>query len=175
MQEKMSKLSEIDTIINPFFKAENENLLEEKQENMKIEIKNENQRFLLFNFDKNLKKSEYPRGLFPFFNKSEAGVTSMCDYILFAEYKGELFALLIELKKGKENTTLQLNAGKIFVRFIIETLNRVDNFKIDPKIRMISIRERHKKPQQKQKEVEYDNLGFHTFMNKDFKIKSYLK
>ena len=171
----MSKLSKISTIINPLFKAENDTLFEERQVGMKIEIINENQHFLSFNFDKTLKKTEYPKGLFPFFNSSEAGVTSMCDYILFTEYRGELFALLIELKKGKKNTIHQLKAGKIFVRFIVETLNRVYDLKIEPKIRMISIREGHRKPQQKQKGIQYDNEGFHTFMNRDFKIKSYLK
>ena len=83
--------------------------------------------------------------------------------------------LLIELKKGADNVTEQLNAGKCFAEFVISTLNRVYQQRISPEIRLISIRERKIRPKQKQKVIEYDENYFHTFSSSKFRIKSYLK
>lgn len=170
----MSKLVQISNVLDDFFKEDKLTKLQELKENMEIDFISDKKRYLSFSFDKDLPKREYPNGLFPFFNKGEAKVTSFCDYIIFSENNNNLYILLIELKKGDNNVTKQLNAGKCFAEYIIATVNRVYNYNIIPEIRKISIRERHIKPKQKQKEIEYKD-NFHTFCNSKFWLRMYLK
>lgn len=174
MEEKMSKLVHISNILDDFFKEDKITKLQELQEKMEIEFISDKKRYLSFSFDKQLPTKDYPKGLFPFFNRGEAKVTSFCDYIIFSEQNNNLFILLIELKKGDNNVTKQLNAGKCFAEYIVSTLNRVYDFNIVPEIRQISIRQRHIRPKQKQKEIEYQD-NFHTFCNSKFWLRKYLK
>lgn len=175
MVTQMSKLDYVNNVLDSYFKTETLTRLEEVQAGMRVELVNDGQRFICFTFDKNLLRRDYPKGVFPFFNRGEAGVTKICDYIIFTEQAGILYVLLIELKKGSENVKEQLNAGKCFTDFVISTINRVYQQKISPEIRLISIRERKIRPKQKQKVIEYDKSNFHTFCSSKFRIKSYLK
>jgi len=131
--------------------------------------------FLSYQFDKDLAKENYPYGLFPFFNRSQKGTHSMCDYVIFCLLPGELYILLIELKKGGSNVTQQLNAGKCFVEFVIATLNRLEGLKIHPVIRMVSVRERNKleKGTTKQRKAKYDKDGFVEFFGATFNLNLY--
>jgi len=171
----MSKLKYIANILDAHFKQEYLSKLIESQAKMEIEFVSDRQKFLSFTFDRCLLKKDFPKGLFPFFNRGEAKVTSFCDYIIFTEYDADLFILLIELKKGNDKVTEQLNAGKCFADYVISTVNRVYSINLNPKIRLISIRERYIKPKQKQKDIEYDKNNFHTFSSSKFWLKSYLK
>lgn len=170
----MSKLVHISNILDDFFKEDKITKLQELQENMEIEFVSDNKRYLSFSFDKQLPNKDFPRGLFPFFNRGEAKVTSFCDYIIFSEDNNNLFILLIELKKGDNNVTKQLHAGKCFAEYVVSTVNRVYNLNITPEIRQISIRQRRIRPKQKQKEIDYQD-SFHTFCNSKFWLKKYLK
>jgi hypothetical protein len=170
----MNKLEMISNILDDFFKNNNTKVLEEKQAGMSVDLINEKQIFLSFSMDRTLSEKDFPKGLFPFFNRGLPGVCLFCDYIIFSELKGTLFVLLIELKKGKDNVTKQLEAGKCFVEFIISTVNRVYKQDISPEIRKISIREYKKKPKQKQKSIKYDENNFHTFDDSKFFLKKYL-
>ncbi|MGJ1366324.1 hypothetical protein [Sphingobacterium spiritivorum] len=163
----------ISNILDPFFKEEDISQLKEEKEKMFIDFVSDNQRFLSFSLDKELSREDFPKGLFPFFNRGEPKLCSFCDYLVFTEYKGRLFILLIELKKGKENVTKQLNAAQCFVEYLIATVNRVYNVKLSPQIRQISIRARHIKPRQRQKEIRYED-DFHTFQDSKFWLKKYL-
>jgi len=171
----MSKLDKISNVLDPHFKETDITKLKEVKEDMEIIFVSGNQRFLSFSYDKELTRNEFPKGLFPFFNKGEALVNSFCDYVIFSEKEGDLYVLLIELKKGNNNVTKQLSAGKCFTEYIISTVNRVYDLNITPKIRLISIRDRHIKPKQMQKEINYDENNFHTFCSSKFWLKSYLK
>jgi len=173
----MSKIDNISNVLDPFFKPEGLTKLEEGQAGMKVELISDGQKFLTLRFDGNLPRKDFPKGMFPFFNRGEPKVTKLCDYILFTEKDRILFVLLIELKKGHDNVTDQLQAGKCFVDYVISTVNRVFETHIEPEIRYISIRKRHikPKPKQKQKDVEYDQNNFHTFGSNKFWLKSYLK
>ena len=171
----MSKLDYVNNVLDSYFKTEALTRLKEVQADMEVELVSDGQRFICFTFDKTLLRRDYPKGLFPFFNRGEAGVTKICDYIIFTEQAGILYVLLIELKKGADNVTEQLNAGKCFTEYVISTLNRVYQQNISPEIRHISIRERKIRPKQKQKVIEYDENNFHTFSSSKFRIKSYLK
>jgi hypothetical protein len=170
----MSKIAFISNVIDTYFKEDEITVLKEDQANMKIDFVSDKQKFLSFTFDRKLKKTDFPKGFFTFFNRGEAKVTSFCDYIIFSERDKNLFILLIELKKGNDNVTEQLFAGKCFAEYVISTVNRVYNMNINPEYRLISIRQRHIKPKQKQKEIEYIN-NFHTFCSSKFWLKSYLK
>ena len=163
----MNKLEMISNILDDFFKNNNTKVLEEKQAGMSVDLINEKQIFLSFSMDRTLSEKDFPKGLFPFFNRGLPGVCLFCDY-------STLFVLLIELKKGKDNVTKQLEAGKCFVEFIISTVNRVYKQDISPEIRKISIREYKKKPKQKQKSIKYDENNFHTFDDSKFFLKKYL-
>ena len=175
----MNKLMMISNILDDFFKNNTTTVLEENQARMSVDFIVESQKFLSFKMDKNLDKKEFPRGIFPFFKSKdkEKKVCSFCDYIIFSELKGTLYILLIELKKGKEKVTEQLEAGKCFVEFVISTVNRVYKKNISAQIRKISIREykmRKDKPKQKQKSIRYDGNNFHTFEDSKFYLKKYL-
>ncbi len=170
----MSKIENISNIIDIYFREETITKLKEDQANMSIDFVSDGQRCLAYIFDKNLPNRDFPKGLFPFFNRGVPNVTSLCDYILFTEKGSELYVLLIELKKGNDNVTRQLYASKCFVDYIISTVNRVYKSEINPQIRLISIRERHVKPKQKQKEIVYEN-NFHNFCSSKFRLKAYLK
>ncbi len=142
---------------------------------MVVDFISDRKKYLSFSFDKTLPIKDFPKGLFPFFNRGEALVTSFCDYIIFTENNQQLFVLLIELKKGKDNVTKQLNAGKCFAEFVISTVNRVYEMNITPSIRKISIRKKNisPKPKQRKKRVEYIS-DFHTFNDSKFWLKKYL-
>ncbi len=170
-----SNLERLSNILDDFFKEETISKLQEPKENMFIEFISDNQKFLSFSFDKQpLPKNDFPKGIFPFFNRGTGKVTSFCDYIIFTEKAGNLYILLIELKAGKDNVNKQLEAGRCFSEYIISTLNRVYNLNISPQIRKISIRKTHVTPKpQQRKKVEYlDNL--HTFRDSKFWLKKYL-
>jgi len=77
----MSKLDYVNNVLDSFFKTETLTRLEELQAGMRVELVNDGQRFICFTFDKNLLRRDYPKGVFPFFNRGEAGVTKICDYI----------------------------------------------------------------------------------------------
>lgn len=174
----MSKLEMISNILHCYFKNDSTSKLEEPQANMSVDFIGDNQKFVSFSMDKKLNKKEFPKGIFPFFNSGIPEVCSFCDYIIFTEYKGQLFILLIELKKGRDKVTTQLNAGECFAEFVIKTVNRVYKQNIIPEIRKISIREYEIKSKQKytqrQKAIEYDENNFHTFQDSKFWLKKYL-
>ncbi len=168
-----NKLELISNVLDDFFKEDNITKLVEIQEDMSVDFISGNLRFLSFSFDKILPKTDFPKGLFPFFNRGTPKVCSFCDYVIFTEYKGKLFVLLIELKKGKENVTKQLSAAQCFSEYVIATINRVYGTNVKPEIRQISIRARHIKPRQMQKDVKYED-NFHTFCDSKFWLKKYL-
>ena len=64
--------------------------------------------------------------LFPFFNlHPPEGVRAICDYFIFAEYNAYLYIILIELKTGHQSATVQLEASKCFINYILETAKRI--------------------------------------------------
>lgn len=163
-------ITELDNLLVSNFKNSNKNL-DEPQEEMSIPIDSKGVAFSSYSFDK-IKNGNV---LFPFLNQGKK-MQSMCDYILFCSNNNKLYILLIELKKGKEQVTNQLEAGKNLSQFIISTLNRVNNLKINPQIRLISIRNKNIIRKGKTNcEVKYDKNSFCTFEGNKFVIKEFLK
>lgn len=165
-------LNEIREILEEEF-LWNGKYLEEKKTDMSIKIDKRGCKYLAYSFDKNLKG--YKGGLFPYF-KRVAKLSSICDYIIFAEdnKNKKLFVLLIELKKSRANTLLQLEAGKIFAQFLVKTVNRVTQMSYNPQFRLISVIDsRHHKNLTKEKGVRYINDHFQTSAN-SFIIREFL-
>lgn len=170
----MTNLERLSNILDDFFKEEAISKLQEPKEKMFIDFESDRHKFLSFSFDKQLPKSDFPRGLLPFFNRGTGKVTSFCDYIIFTEKAGSLFILLIELKSGRDNVKKQIKAGRCFAEYVISTLNRVYDLTVSPKIREISIRKTNITPKpQRKKRIEYID-DFHTFCDSKFWLKKYL-
>ncbi|MFC5195775.1 hypothetical protein ACFPH8_10575 [Bizionia hallyeonensis] len=169
----MSKLALIDYVLNPAFKV-NDNLLEEPQASMKVALIQDRCKSIVFEFDKKLGK-EYKGGIFPFFNNQNSKVCKVCDYIIFSEFEGSLYALVIELKTSAQSTLPQIKAGECFVDYIISTVNRINNTNHTIQKRRVSIREFQRKKKTKLKEIEYDENNHHFFDQNRMRIVSFLK
>lgn len=169
----MSKIDKIDNVLNPVFKWMNNELTEE-QASMSIKLIPGNCRYIIFQLDKSLGR-QYRGGIFPFFNSSNEKVCTVCDYIIFAEFKKSLYALIIELKTSDQNTLRQLNAGECFVDFVISTVNRVNNTNFSINKRKITIKEFKRKRKPKLQDISYDNNYHHFFEQDKLRIISYLK
>lgn len=169
----MDKLANIDSVLEKEFKC-NSSCLEEKTVSMKIDVDTQRCRSIIYQFDKQLPKA-YKGGLFPFLAKNE-GVCKMCDYIIFAEKNSKIYALVLELKRGKSQTLPQLNAAECLAKYINLTYNRVHKTNEKFIVRKISVKEINiRKKRTKMSEVEYDEHNhFHVDTNK-FYIVAYLK
>ncbi len=62
--------------------------------------------------------------LFPYF-KETSELRRICDYILFAEDDEQIYVFAIELKKGASRSRKQLQAAKIFIKYVIESAQRI--------------------------------------------------
>lgn len=128
----------------------------------------------IYKYDKELKR-EFKGGLFPFFAK-KAGVCQICDYIIFAEARGEHYVIIAELKRGDTNTRPQLEAAKEFAKFIIATTNRIHKKSYDPIFRYISIHEINiRKRGTCEKGIQYDSHSHCEIKSDRIKLKLLLK
>ena len=168
----MSIVNEIAAILHDDFKCKGKKF-EEAEAGMKIDLDTEGCQCIIYKYDKKLGK-QYKGGLFPFFAKKE-GVCKISDYIVFAERNHKLYCLVIELKRGKSQTLPQLKAAKEFVRYVVNTLNRVNGKSYNPIIRLISIHEiniRKKKTQVTS--IQYDANSHYNVKSNIFSLKYYL-
>jgi hypothetical protein len=169
----MSKLDNIQYVLSSDFLAPDRTKFVEKQSSftMEIPIKNDGFPYLSYKYDKDLKG--YKGGLFPFFAKNK-GVQKLSDYVLFAEKSNKFYVLMVELKKGRESTTEQLEAAKCFVSYIISSVKRVKAIAIEPQLRCISISEfKRIKKGTREKPIQYDN-NFTEFKGNIFRLRAFL-
>jgi len=62
--------------------------------------------------------------IFPYFNQSTVGINKVNDGIIFYIKNSEIYVLIIELKSTNlSDYKKQLQAGKIFVLYLLEILN----------------------------------------------------
>ena len=169
----MSKIEYFKTILNCDFIAP-DSFLEEPGVVMKINIDRAGCSSVIFKFDRQLDRA-FRGGMFPFFNRGEAGVCRVCDYIIFSEKAGQLFALSIELKTGNDSVNPQLEAGVCFSDYTLATVNRVYKKKYSITNRKISIKEFNRKGKTKFKDVEYNEHNICEFSEKIFRIQAFLK
>lgn len=168
----MKILNDIEYILHNNFKCK-KNYFEEEDAKMLLPIKPEGCQFILYKFDKNLGK-EYKGGLFPFFAKNK-DVCKISDYILFAEKGGTLYILVIEMKRGNEQTLPQLKAALAFTKYIVETVNRVKGANYKPEIRLISIHNyKIRKKKTKENGVKYNKFNHCDVTSANFNVKLYL-
>jgi hypothetical protein len=169
----MSKIEQIDYVLNPDFKIDASELREEGA-SMQIDLIKDRCISLIFQLDKQL-GANYRGGVYPFFDSRNSDVCKKCDYIIFAESNNTLFSLIIELKKGKRDTKPQLKAGECFVDFVIATVNRINSTNYTINKRFISIREFERKRKTKLKDIEYDEYNHHFFEQNKLRIYTFLK
>ena len=161
-KQQINQLELIETLLNKSYKddskvlSEKEKLANGEKFEMNRIIVCHNIDFLLYRLDPNKIK------LFPYFN-NVSGLKKVCDYILFAKEGEYLYILLIELKKGKESASKQLNAATAFSEYILVAARRV-GINIIENIKTIKIRiseERAKKRNQKtkSKKLSFDENG----------------
>ena len=144
---------------------------------MSLDINDYGRKYLLYSFDKIVKPAKGGKAidLQPYL-AANAGVKSMCDYFLFCWERGTLYVLLIELKQGEDQVTHQLDAGRVFTSYLINTLNRVEKLSITPVIRKISVRDSHiLRKGTSMKSVEYNADSFCTFDGSVFHLLEFLK
>lgn len=168
----MNIITQIADIIEKQFENRDKRL-SEPEADMTINVITDGCQCAIYSFDKKLGK-EYKGGIFPFFAKKEK-VNKINDYTIFAEYKGRLYCLIIELKKSKCQTFPQLRAGHEFAKFIIGTVNRINKTKYEPIYRFISIKDvLILKKRTKAEPVKYD-ANFHCILRSQrLEVRSYL-
>ncbi len=169
----MSKIEHIDYVLQPDFKITSCELREDGA-SMQIGIIKNGCISTIFQLDKQLGRA-YKGGIYPFFNSRNSDVCKVCDYIIFAESNNTLYSLIIELKKGKSDTSPQLKAGECFVDFVIATVNRIFSTNYIVHKRFVSIREFRRKKKTKQRDIEYDENKHHLFEQNNFRIFAFLK
>lgn len=152
----MSKLEEVQRVLNDYFKV-NERLMKENDFIIPIESKRSN--YILYKYDDTSLLKDLKKGLFPFFNNSSE-VQKMPDYIMFVENGQQFYALIFELKEKKEQPISQLKAGKTFVEFIVNTINRTSQSRIDPQIRGLGISRFNAKRTTKLRNIEYNRFNY---------------
>lgn len=175
-------LKNIDNLLIQYYRNKNgeEKLLEEKEKGSKMcaEINDEGcDNYLSYSFDKTSPSKNKPKDLFPFFTK-EPNANKMCDYMLFCKKDQTLYVLIIELKKGQESSSQQLQAGRTFANFIISTLRRMKQLETRrPKYRYISLRNNSKgrKNPVRPKRLKYDKGGHTEYTGTTFPLKAFLK
>ncbi|KAA6322986.1 hypothetical protein EZS27_027532 [termite gut metagenome] len=157
----MTKLEIISEILNDDFKIDDKHKDQLIEKNfdakskpfcMKMQIVPENIEYFLYKFD--TKKET----IFPYFKKGH-GLRKICDYILFAEAENIIYIFSIELKKGTHNSSgKQLEASKIFVKYIIDSAIRVGYSELDKDINIRTVRIcDDRKKTTKEKPIEYVN------------------
>jgi len=169
----MSFVNDVTNLLNIDFLWNNSYL--EEPGVMKINIDKCGCNSVIFNFDRNLDK-KYKGGIFPFY-QNNTNVCKKCDFILFSEYSGKGYVIAIELKKGKSETSGQLNAGLVFADFVVATVNRVFKKSYAVVKRKISIKEciRIRKGKTKVENLEYDRNDHYLYTGSVLKVKRLLK
>lgn len=155
--------------------AYSSNILEEKKAGMQLPFITTGTNSLTYQFDKDLDRSTYPKGLFPFFNMI-SGAHSICDYVVFTQHKNKIFCLCIELKSGKQQTSPQLKAGNCLAHFIVSTINRINKVSLNVEFRFVSIHDKNivRKGTTRCNPVVYDGNGFIDFKGSSFILLEFL-
>lgn len=114
-------LTNVEKLFQNILKPADQSLLEEKGIKMKKQIMGYKRNpHLLYRLD-----HESICDLFPLLNNDVKHLKKMCDYVLFLAHESKLYIFLIEMKQGKDGKAKQLDAGEAFIRFVIESAERV--------------------------------------------------
>jgi hypothetical protein len=164
--QAMSKLEEVQRVLNNRFKVENREL---KENDFQIPIEKKKCNYILYKYDDPSTLKGLAGGLLPFFNESE-GVKKMPDYIMFIENGQKFYALIFELKEKKEFPIAQIKAGRAFINFVVETINRTGESNVNPQIRGLGISRFNAKRTTKLKDVTYDRSDYCEYTYKTINV-----
>jgi|SRR5690554_2860017 len=119
-------ITALQEILDSRFLHNSNELIERQQDfSMNVDICSSNkENYIVYKFDANT-------NLFPYFT-SKKHLKKICDYVVFFEKGNDLYVAICELKKsnnGNNNSICnhQLEATKLFVNFIINSLKRLNN------------------------------------------------
>lgn len=144
----MSNLEKLISVLDPKFKPEDQLMLEEKETDthsaMTVTIKNlTDYKHVLYRFDPN--ESEK---FFPYFSRLKH-LQKICDYFVFVQKNTNdtIYVFAIELKRGTDATSKQLQASKVFVDYLVKSAQRIyPELTNRIKIESISIKSNKKRP-----------------------------
>ncbi len=89
------------------------------------------------------------------------GMKRVCDFVLFVLHRGELFVLLIEMKKGKDSPLEQLQVSEPLIDFIFSRAKLLNYLTSDYKVRKIGITDIvDKRKTSERGEVIYDENNY---------------
>jgi len=178
MAKKVSQIKHIENILaNKFKDAAQCKLIEDKRNDVanpfymeRTIVAEHDVEYILYRFNPDEEE------IFPFFNDA-TDLKKICDYILFAERGRSLYVLLIEMKLGMGSVHKQLDASELFIKYILDSAERIGSKIEDYHIRKVRICERKSKGKRttKPKDLEY---GLDSFLEyntiRDFRIKELL-
>jgi hypothetical protein len=128
----------------------------------KVILKSKKKQIFAFSLDNDLTNK---CKVFPFFNQETALITKVNDSIIFYLDKGKIFILLIELKSNNlGDYKKQLEAGKVFVHFILGILNNAfaKNYVLDEeniKCLVFSLRKTERKQGSRRTSIVYEKIN----------------
>lgn len=131
----MDMLSEVESCIaeSAIVRGNNKNYIKENSTEIQLKTKGT---FLNCNFE------DVKQPHFPLFNKDIKGLCSIADSVIFTERKGVLWVLIFEIKEKKCNQKSQLIATKLFVEYLLKSIDRVYRRKIKYEIRLLGYSEK---------------------------------
>lgn len=124
----------IKIILNNRYQSKNQELLQEDKYapgkvTQKVRIKDGAgiTAYCLYEFVK-----ESNNKLLPFFNSNNTNspkeLLKFCDYIMLVEFRGKLYILLIELKRGStQGARDQIEAAHLLMKYILNSAERIKN------------------------------------------------
>lgn len=132
-------IGDIDFILNDKYIASNQSFLYDKDEkgktilNTKVNVDGlKDCTYRIYRFDPN------DSDIFPFFSTVKGrNIRNICDFFIFVEHKGNLYALIVEHKSGSGSSASQLDASKCFMDYIRSTAKRIGR---DEKCIIIKVR-----------------------------------
>jgi len=163
MKQLLSHLS--NTIHKDFVISLISNELEIKEDDSEchsVILKTKRKNIFAFSLDRNLDNC---CKMFPFFNQEVKNINKVNDGIIFYIDNKEIYILLCELKSNTLNDyKRQLQAGKVFVYFLLGILNNVfkNTYSIKEeniKCLVFSLRKTIRKQGSKRKKIEYELIN----------------
>ena len=155
----------IQKIFNDNYKNASLDVIREEKENMERSLMKgriEDEDIAIYRLDQNGNSSD----MFPYLKGDSElhglkGMKRVCDFVLFVLHGGELFVLLIEMKKGKDSPLEQLQVSEPLIDFIFSRAKLLNYLTSDYKVRKIGITDIvDKRKTSERGEVIYDENNY---------------
>ena len=155
----------IQKIFNDNYKNASLDVIREEKENMERSLMKgriEDEDIAIYRLDQNGNSSD----MFPYLKGDSnihglKGMKRICDFVIFVLHGGELFVLLIEMKKGKDSPFEQLQVTEPFIDFIFNRAKLLKYWNSNYKVRKIGITDcAEKRTTSDRGEIVYDENNY---------------